>query len=217
PLASPTKDSTPTLTGAAGVLAGDIASVTVTIYAVESSGDVLLESKAINVSGSTWSYTTPSLGDRTYKVDVSQEDEAGNRREAGPITFTVDTHAPAVSINGVQTPSNDPTPTLSGAAGVLPADDPEVKLTIRKGESVVSPEVESATIPVSNGSWSFTTKHLSDGAYTPQLTQTSPSNDAVVESSRPTFGGQAGNESGDSTVVKLSIYTGTSTAGSPIQ
>jgi major membrane immunogen (membrane-anchored lipoprotein) len=242
PLASPTKDSTPTLTGAAGVLAGDIASVTVTIYAVESSGDVLLESKAINVSGSTWSYTTPSLGDRTYKVDVSQEDEAGNRREAGPITFTVDTHAPAVSINGVQTPSNDPTPTLSGAAGVLPADDPEVKLTIRKGESVVSPEVESATIPVSNGSWSFTTKHLSDGAYTAQVTQengaegvgvravvfvidttapkltlTSPSNDAVVESSRPTFGGQAGNESGDSTVVKLSIYTGTSTAGSPIQ
>ncbi len=98
---SPGKDATPTLTGAAGVLATDDTTVAVTIYSGSSVAGTVAQSKQVSVTSGSWSYTASELPDGTYTAQATQEDEAGNLGKSAAVIFVIDTKAPVVSIEAV--------------------------------------------------------------------------------------------------------------------
>ena len=97
-LASPTKNSTPTLAGGAENDEGDIQTVAVTIYQGNSAGGTVAASANVPASGGAWSYTTPHLSDGTYTARATQSDEAGNAGISSPVTFTVTTPPPTLPL-----------------------------------------------------------------------------------------------------------------------
>ena len=225
PVASPTSDSTPTIMGSAGALAGDHSTVAV---AIRHEGSIVRGSPSVAVSGGKWSYTPSALPDGTYAVEVLQEDAAGNEGSAGPVAFTIDSHTPTVSIESLPSAIKDPTPTLSGSAGTLPGDGEEVQVVVHKG-SIGGEVVESTSVVRSGSSWSHTTGALPDGTYTAQALQKDEAGtkgessamtftvdthapivsiDTVVtpkKDSTPTFTGDAGALSGDHSTVTVVI------------
>jgi large repetitive protein len=247
PVDSPTSDPSPTFTGSAGAVAGDEAEVSVTVYQGGSVGGAVAVSKRVSVGGgASWVYTPSSqLADGAYTVQAAQSDAAGNVGLSAPVTFTVDTTAPVVSLNAVGSPTNDATPTLGGGAGTAEGDESTVAVTVYHGDSVGGGMAASASVPVGGGAlWSYVlSSSLADGTYTAQVTQNdaagnqgvsapvtfkvdttppvlevaTPINNAFLNSSRPTFSGSAGNASGDRSSITLNIYTGASASGSPAQ
>ena len=190
----------------------------------------------------TWSLTPPSpLADGTYTAVATQTNlvlETGTSEP--PVTFTVDTTAPVVSLAAVSSPTNDSTPSFSGGAGVAVGDDPVVRLKVYSGGSAFGSAVRTVEVAPTGGSWSAgPVAALPDGVYTAQAEQedlagntgvssartftvdttppvvsiTTPANGAFLKSSKPTFSGNAGNASGDDPSVTLNIYTGTSASG----
>ncbi len=226
PIPSPTKDATPGLGGAAGSLPGDHATVTVVI---RKDSTVVSEAKSVSVSGGKWSYTPPTLADGVYTVEALQSDTAGNLGSAGPVSFTIDTHTPAVSIDVPLSPTNNSTPTLTGAAGTLAGDHTNVTVVIRQGSTVVS---EARSVSVSAGKWSYTSPALADGSYVAQALQEDDAGargesaqvtfvvDTVaplvtidpvgtpIKDATPTFTGHAGTLAGDSATVAVVISQG---------
>jgi hypothetical protein len=238
PVAAFTNDTTPTLTGAAGVASGDLASVTVTIYEGSSTAGKVAASGSVVPAGSAWSFTPISaLAQGTYTAEATQEDKAGNLGKSSPVTFTVDTSAPAVSINALATPTKNATPTLSGAAGVATGDPASVQVTIYEGSSASGTVVQFATAPRSGSSWSWLAAKLADGTYTAQAVEEDQAGNLAksaamtfkVDTSAPavtlntpppftshttpTFSGGAGTASGDQASVTVTVYEGTSTSG----
>ncbi len=234
---SPTNNATPTLTGAAGVAAGDDAAVTVTIYKGASVGGTVAASGGATIGSGTWSYKAAHLADGTYTAQAEQSDTAGNLGKSSAVTFTVDTTAPAVSTNSVSSPTNNAEPTLAGGAGVATGDDPAVTVTIYKGASVGGTVAVSGGATVSGSSWSYKAAHLADGTYTAQAEQSdsagnvgksaattfildtaapavtintvsSPTNDVT-----PTLSGNAGVATGDHASVTVTIYKGSTASG----
>ena len=121
PVAPFTKDSTPTLSGSAGAAVGDEPTVDVTIYQGGSVGGTVAASESVALSGSSWSFTPgKALAEGTYTAQATQEDKAGPLGESTPVTFTVVTKAPAVTINSVAAFTKNTTPTLTGGCGRAP-------------------------------------------------------------------------------------------------
>ncbi len=241
PVAAFTKDTTPTLTGGAGTLPTDDTSVDVTIYEGSVASGKVAASGSVAVSGSTWSFTpTKPLVQGTYTAQATQEDKAGNLGKSAAVTFTVDTTAPAVTINAVATPTNDKTPTFSGAAGVANGDQSSVTVKIYKGEPSAEVIVQSSGVAVIAGSWSYTASALSDGAYTVEVSQSDAAGNVAsravaftvdttppavsidpvptpTKDQTPTLAGHAGLATGDHKSVTVNIYKGETVAGTPIE
>ena len=110
PVASPTKNATPTLAGGAGAAPTDHPTVTVTIYAGSVVGGTIAATGSAILKGAEWSFKSPHLSDGTYTAQAAQSDEAGNVGTSLPVTFTVDTTAPAVTIKPVTSPRKNPRP-----------------------------------------------------------------------------------------------------------
>lgn len=242
PLASPTKDTTPTLSGAGGVATGDHPSVTVTIYEGASVTGNVVASATVPVKSGSWTYTSPHLADGTYTAQASQTDEVGNVGTSAPMIFRVDTKAPAVSINAPASPSNDAQPTITGDAGVELGDEPSVTVTIHEGGSVGGKTVASGSATVSGQTWSYRAPlALAEGTYTAQASQAdeagnvgtsaavtftidttppkvslkTPAEGDELSVSRPSFSGLAGHAVGDEPLVTLNIYEGSTITGNP--
>ncbi|WP_272947538.1 Ig-like domain-containing protein [Pantoea sp. A4] len=158
-----TSDVTPVLSGT-----GEVGS-TVTV----TDGDAVLGTTTVDADGN-WNFTTPTLGDGDHSLSATVTDPAGNSSAASdPISFTVDTAAPAVAsevvlINDIDTPpvqivsggiTNDATPVLSGIgeAGTL--------VIVSDG---VNP-LGSTTVN-DDGTWSFTTPILGEGEHNLSVT-----------------------------------------------
>jgi hypothetical protein len=240
---SPTNDSTPTLTGGAGTAAGDDPTVAVAIYAGGSVSGSPVRTVAGTVSGSTWTAgSVPTLPDGVYTAQVSQGDEAGNTGTSAPVTFTVDTTAPAVSIDSVPSPTNDSTPTLTGGAGTATGDDPTVTVRIYAGGSVSGSPVRSVAGAVSGSTWTAgPVATLPDGVYTAQASQgdqagntgksgtvaftvdTTPPTVTIDSVPTPThdptpmLAGSAGTAVGDESTATVTIYEGGSVAGAIVK
>ena len=176
--------------------------------------------------GTTWSHTTATLPDGTYTATVAKSDLAGNIGSGGPMTFTVDTHVPVVSIEPPGPYVNTATPILKGADN---ATDGPIALTIYNGSSVGGTVAEAASVPNTGATWTHTSAHLADGTYTAQATQESGAgtkgvsapvtfivdtvapvvtlNKPTSPTSNPTpqLSGSAGNLSGDLTTVTVTI------------
>ena len=239
PPAAFTNDTTPTLTGAAGVSSGDDASVAVTIYEGSSTAGQPVAAKNVTPTGATWSFTVPTaLAQGTYTAQAVQEDDAGNVTKSAALTFTVDTSAPAVSINSVATFTSNPLPGLSGGAGSAAGDDASVTVTIYEGSSTAGKVAASEVVAPAGSTWSFTPgKALTQGTYTAQATQEDKAGNlgksaavtftvdtsapavsinslsTPTKNATPTLTGDAGTASGDQASVLVTVYEGSSTSG----
>jgi uncharacterized protein (DUF2141 family) len=170
-VAALTKDSTPTLTGGAGMLPGDSGTVTVTVYKGSFASGSEAASRAVSVNGSAWSYTTPELADGTYTARATQADAAGNVGESVPVTtFVVDATPPAIAIT---TPANEALldrsrPTFSGVGGTAGEDHASVTLKIYTGAPASGSPSQELTLPIKGGEWTSgsTGPQLPNGIHT---------------------------------------------------
>src|SRR5204863_8279135 len=90
---------------------------------------------------------------------------------SAPVTITIDTVAPVVTLDAIPSPGNDSTPTLRGAAGTAGGDKSSVSVKIYAGATPEGTVAASGTVTRSGGSWSYTAPALADGTYTAQGTQ----------------------------------------------
>src|SRR5207253_2674228 len=144
-IASPTKDTTPTLEGQVGTAKGDDQAVTVTVYEGTSVGGGVASSGSATVGGGSWTYTTKQLTEGTYTAQATQGDQAGNVGLSSPATFRIRTTAPEISLSALASPTNDPTPTLKGIRGTASGDKPAVTVAVYEGSSVRGAPVASST------------------------------------------------------------------------
>jgi hypothetical protein len=193
----------------------------------------------------TWSIEAEApLAQGRYTAVAEQTNEASETGTSEPVTFTVDTTPPSVTIDAVPSPTNDPTPTLGGDAQVEEGSEEAVTVTIYKGNTTGGTTVAGPhTLATSGGVWQYTSPHLADGTYTAQATRrdeagnigtstpvtftvdttppaisiTSPGDISTAHVSRPTFSGLAGHASGDEQSITLKIYEGSDVSGSPLQ
>ena len=160
-----TDDNTPTLTGTAE------AGATVSIY----DGSTLLGTVVVGADGN-WSFTSPALAEGQHSFTTTVTDAAGNTSgSSDPITFIVDTVAPVAAaglvvsddVGGAQgaltagSTTDDNTPTISGTA------EPGTYVSVYDGTTLLG----TATVGA-NGTWSFTTPALSNGAHSLTVTVT---------------------------------------------
>jgi hypothetical protein len=164
---SPSKNTTPSFTGTAS----DTAGVTIDIYSGPAAQGQVISTAAATGTGGGWSsgQASPALSTGQYTAVAIQESSLlGNPAGiSSPVTFTVDTRSPTVTLNQPPSPSKDTTPSFTGAA----SDTTKVVVHIYNAANL---EVTSATATPSGGSWSTENESsLSSGAYTAIATQAS--------------------------------------------
>ena len=156
-------------------------------------------------------------------------------------TFTIDTTGPTVTVTTPANASstNDATPTLSGTAGNAAGDSATVTARIYSGTGTGGTVVQTLPVTRSGATWTVDASGLAEGTYTVQATQsdaggnvglsnastftvdttaptvtlTAPVNGSATNDATPTLSGAAGNATGDSTTVTVTIYNGTGTGG----
>ncbi|WP_337023665.1 MULTISPECIES: Ig-like domain-containing protein [unclassified Pantoea] len=179
-----TNDTTPLLSGR-----GEVGSI-ITIR----DGDTVLGSVTVGSNGS-WSFTSPELAQGSHTLSITSTDAAGNTSVATTITFTVDTEAPASATglalsgdaDGTATPvtsggtTDDSTPTLTGNGEV------GAVISVYDNNTLIGTAVVG-----SNGTWSFTTPALSNGAHSLTVTQTDAAGNVSSVSDAFDFNVQAG-------------------------
>jgi len=150
--------------------------VTVAIFAgaTISKGAELVEELPPEVSESgfgTWSATvTKPLLDGTYTAQASEQGGLTNP----PVTFTIDTTPPAVTMttpaDGSSTTSQFQT--LAGSGGVANGDVPTVTVQLFAGGTAgPQPPLEAFVLPVVNGGWTGEPLALPPGTYTARAEQ----------------------------------------------
>jgi subtilisin-like proprotein convertase family protein len=178
-----TVDSQPTLTGTGGIAPGDLATVTVRIYAghglTDPPGGPALRTVSVALSPSgLWAVELPApLGLGPYTAQVEQSDSAGNSALSPLREFSVvpDFVAPVVSLT---TPPNgsttaDRTPTLAGVAGTTPGDDGTVSVKLWAGTLASGVPTQTLVVPRdgASGAFSATPAPLAEGTYTARAVQ----------------------------------------------
>jgi hypothetical protein len=182
---TPSKNTTPSFAGTAS----DTTPVTVAIYAgSKAQGTALMTVTNTSSGGGAWSAgpVSPALADGQYTAEAEQPSSLGNPPgKSAPITFTVDTSSPTVTLTQPTTPSNHTTPTFTGtASGKLP-----VTITIYEGTSTLGSEVAKATATGTGGSWTSgpAAPALGNHTYTAVATQPSPLGNPAGQSQAATF------------------------------
>ncbi len=244
PPANPlTNNTEPSFSGSAGDAAGDIPSVTLNIYAGETVSGSPVRTLKVTPVGTTWNAVeVESLSEGTYTAQAEQSDEVGNLGLSSPSTFTIKTKGPAVSLSSVGSPTDDPSPSFSGGAGVAPGDIASVTLKVYTGNTATGTPVQTVAVTQKEGVWKAElAQPLSDGTYTAQAEQSDKAGNTtksltsvftidttapavsltalapLTNDSTPSFSGSAGVASGDDTSVTLKIYSGASPSGSPVR
>ncbi len=236
-LSSPTNNPSPTLGGSASNGTGDDSTVSVTLYVGASTGGTVAASGVVSRTGSSWEYTPVSLAEGEYTVLVTEEDEAGEVGESAPMSFTVDTTAPKVSMEPVSSPTVSE-PMLTGGAGVAAGDEASVAVFIYAGSVAGGTPVVKTAVPAEGATWSYTlTSPLAEGTYTAVAYQRDDAGNvgesaevtfAVVTKgptvsidpvaspttdSTPLLAGSAGSGALDDSTVSVNVYEGSSISG----
>lgn len=147
---SPGTNTQPAISGGNGE-----AGATVSVCSDAACSTVLCTSP---VSGGRWSCQVPPLQpDGQFTLFALQTDAATNRSAAASVTFTVDTQAPpAPVLVAPASPTNNPTPLLSGKEA-----EAGTTITVRDGTGRVLCTVLNA--PAAPATWSCTSAALGDG------------------------------------------------------
>ncbi len=239
--------ATPAISGVAGVLPGDLAPVTVRIYAGAVASGPVLRTLTVNRAAVTgaWSATPAALADGTYTARAQQDDSFLNSGFSAPVTFTIDTVAPAPTITVPAAGATvGPTPVISGAAGNATGDATTLSVNVYAGATATGAPVRTLTATRTGATWSVTTSPaLAGGTYTARATQTDDVGHSGLSNARtfvvdatapaptilqptagqwltnatPTVSGRAGTAAGDSTTVTVKLYAGAAATGAPVR
>jgi MYXO-CTERM domain-containing protein len=168
-----TNDDTPTLSGTAADTGAGVTSLTVEV--VDAMGMVVSSSTPTVAAGGTWSVDVSTLPDGAYTVRATALDGAGNSVIITPVPFTVDTTAPAITLDvpADDAQLNDATPTISGTAEV----GATLAVVVRDAAGMIV--FTGAPVVAMNGAWSVDATTLPDGAYTAQASATDAAGNAA--------------------------------------
>ena len=137
PAAGRSADTTPSFAGAGGTSAGDNPSVTVRVYRGTLPSGPAIATLTAAISSGAYHSATARLADGTYTTQASQSDTAGNVGTSAPVTFTVDTTAPAITLTNPASGAVEPAiPTFSGVAGTATGDGAQVTIRVYAGGAV---------------------------------------------------------------------------------
>jgi hypothetical protein len=185
PPRSPSNDTTPTFSGTAS----DVTEVTVQVFAGTSAEGQIVTSATAAGSGGEWTSGEVSkpLGDGTFTARAVQPSSIGNPPgESSPVTFTVDTAAPSLTVKAPASPSSNRAPAFAGAA----SDRTPVTVTIYSGSLAEGVIVATASAEVDDaGGWESarTSPTLGWGEYTAVATQSSSLGNPAGVSAPVTF------------------------------
>jgi hypothetical protein len=175
PLAgSYTENPTPTFSGSTDDTLDTFAQVTLKLYAGTSASGSLVRTPSALPEGGTWKAGPVSpLRDGQYTAVAEQTNSLNETGESSPVTFTVDTPPPWVTLtfptNGSSTSSGSQA--VSGSAGTAGGDSP-VTIQLFAGAAIgAQAPLESVVVQASNGAWSATFGGLSPGTYTVRAEQ----------------------------------------------
>src|SRR6202035_510987 len=182
--ATPSNDTTPSFSGTAS----DTSQVTVSIYAGTKAIGTVVSKATATVSGGAWSSgkASPALASGTYTAIARQPSSLGNPEGSSePVTFTVSTASPEVTLNQPASPSNDTTPFFTGSA----SDTTPVTIAIYSGSKVAGTPVASAEATGTGGDWTSgdASPALTSGQYTAVASQTSSLGNPAGKSAPVTF------------------------------
>jgi hypothetical protein len=183
------KSSRPTFSGSTGNATGDSTSVTIEIFAGGAATGTPAQAFSVERSGSSWSTASngPRLPNGTYTVEVSEIDSAGNLGVAAPVTFSIDSPSPIVTLNALPRYIGYTSPAFSGSAQAAEAE-PSVTLKVWKGTSASGTLIESASAPEGAGLWSLgPIAALPEGTYTAQAEQADVASNPAGVSAASTF------------------------------
>jgi hypothetical protein len=121
-----------------------------------------------------WELAAAHLPDGTYTAIAIQPGSLGNPPESAPVTFTVDTTPPPVTLSfpagGSATGSGSQL--VRGSAGIAAGDLSTVTVQLFSGPTTeLKASLETLTVQVLNGSWSGMFGGLSPGTYTVRAEQ----------------------------------------------
>jgi hypothetical protein len=122
--------------------------------------------------GGAWAVgPAEQLADGTYTAQATQNNLATETGTSSPVSFTVDTAAPTVTLNSPNSPSQDTKPSFSGTA----SDATAVTVQIHAGATTKGAVVSKATATGTGGGWSSGTASpvLSTGQFTAVAVQSS--------------------------------------------
>jgi hypothetical protein len=178
---SPSNETQPIFTGTAS----DTTPVSISIHAgASAAGPVVAGAEATGTGGSwTSGHASPALASGEYTAVAEQESSLGNPSGiSNEVTFVVDTSSPSVTLNALETPSNNANPAFSGTAG----DTTPVTVHVLAGSGE---EVASVTGTPSGGAWKSgpLSKGLSTGSYTAFATEPSSLGNPAGQSATISF------------------------------
>jgi uncharacterized repeat protein (TIGR03803 family) len=159
-----------------------------TLAAITSGGTYSVQFEYSADGGATWSnvgdvetvapfsfsFTRP-LPDGAYAARAIATDSAGHTFSAAPVSFTLDTVSPAVSLT---TPADgslgkNNVPTFSGTSGAASGDYSTITINVYSGADTTGPLYETLSATATgDGSYSAPSSQLGDGTYTAQASQT---------------------------------------------
>lgn len=219
----------PTLSGAAGVASGDLATITVKIYNGTGVAGAIVQTLTASQAGGSWTVTAAALPQGTYTAQAQQTDTAGNIGTSSANTFVIDTTSP-------------PLPTITSSP-VNPSNSPTATFAFGDSEAGVSFQCRIDALPFNACSSPTTFSALAAGAHTfqlraqdtagnmtssvssnwtidltaPTVTLSTPANGSATNTQTPAITGAAGSAAGDSTTITVKIYNGSGTTGPLLQ
>jgi hypothetical protein len=158
---SPSKNTTPSFSGTA-----EGKPVTVKIYSGPKAAGSPIATEEASVSGHSWGpVNSATFVEGTYTAVAEEESSLGNGvGKSEEIPFAIVTKPPKVTLNKVESPSSDTTPSFSGTA----TGSKSVTVKVYKGMTAEGPVVATAEAPVKAKSWGpvKSATVLGEGTYT---------------------------------------------------
>jgi hypothetical protein len=178
PGSGPLSTSTPTLTGTAGTEASEQPYATVVVYAgTVAKGPALRTiTVPVAVSGQFSAQITPALPDGTYTALAVQGDLTGDTGASAPLTFSVDTQPPVVTLISPGKGSRADLLQLvfKGTAATASFDSNVVTVTVYRGRKASGKGLRTLNALVTGSTWSaaWSSGTLAPAVYTVQASQT---------------------------------------------
>jgi hypothetical protein len=130
-LTEPARLNPGTVSGVAGLAAGDGPSVAIEFYeGADATGSAATVRATRDEVDGTFSALVPRVGDGLWTVRAVQADTAGNTGVSEAWTFTIDHTGPQVALTAPDAVTGDAIPHFEGVIGTAPGDIPAVTLTV---------------------------------------------------------------------------------------
>ena len=179
---SVTRDQTPSFSGTTDLEFTEEPASRVTVTIEKGGEQVQKVFGAPQVGGDIWTVgPATALEPGTYSAKATQEELLGAWvpdpfvKESTPVTFTIDTTPPRVTLtapaNGSSTTSSSQA--VAGSAGTAPGDFPAIAVKLYPGPAIGSQEpIEALTVQANQeGNWAGTFAGLAPGTYTARAEQ----------------------------------------------